>query len=109
MRSFRHLATAVVVASASLLSTACASGGASTAARSEGTQNSVPSASQKAIATAIDAATAPFVGSLKSKKYYPQSCHTVKLIKAEDKVGFVSMKDAQDAGFARDPYNTDCQ
>lgn len=109
MRSFRHLATAVVVASATLLFTACASGGASTATRTEGTQNSVPSTSQKAIANAIDASTAPFVGSLKTKKYYPQSCHTVKLIKAEDKVGFVSMKDAQDAGFTRDVYNTDCQ
>jgi hypothetical protein len=117
MRSFRHFATAMVVASASFVFTACATGGASggasggagTAVRSEGAQNSVPSASQKAIANAIDAATAPFVGSLKSKKYYPQSCHTVKLIKAEDKVGFVSMKDAQDAGFSRDLYNTDCQ
>lgn len=109
MRSFRHFATAVVVASASFVFTACATGGAGTAARSEGAQNSVPSASQKAIANAIDAATAPFVGSLKSKKYYPQSCHTVKLIKAEDKVGFVSMKDAQDAGFSRDLYSTDCQ
>ncbi|QJR34195.1 hypothetical protein [Gemmatimonas groenlandica] len=109
MRSFRHVTTAVVVASASLLFTACASGGAATAARTEGTQNSVPSASQKAIANAIDASTAPFVGSLKTKKFYPQSCHTVKLIKADDKVGFVSMKDAQDAGFTRDAYNTDCQ
>jgi len=113
MRSFRHFTTAVVVASASFVFTACATGGASggagTAVRSEGAQNSVPSASQKAIANAIDAATAPFVGSLKSKKYYPQSCHTVKLIKAEDKVGFVSMKDAQDAGFSRDLYSTDCQ
>jgi hypothetical protein len=109
MRTVRHVATLAIVASASLVFTACATGGAGTAARSEGPQNSVPSASQKAIVNAIDAATAPFVGSLKTKKYYPQSCHTVKLIKADDKVGFVSMKDAQDAGFTRDLYSTDCQ
>ena len=109
MRALYHFATVVVVASASLVFTACASGGAGTAARAEGTRNSVPSTSQKAIANAIDATTSPFVGSLKTKKYYAQNCHTVKLIKAEAKVGFVSMKDAEDAGFSRDPYSTDCQ
>ncbi|WP_411281295.1 hypothetical protein [Gemmatimonas sp.] len=108
MRSLRHLTTMAVVASAAFVFTACASGGAGTAARTERPPNSVPTASQKAIANAIDAASAPFVGSLKTKKYYAQSCHTVKLIKLEDKVGFVSMKDAQDAGFSRDPYSTDC-
>ncbi len=108
MRAVRRVAIATVVVSASLLFTACASGGPGAAARTEGTQNSVPSASQRAIANAIDAATAPFVGSLKSRKYYAQSCHTVKLIKPEDKIGFVSMKDAQEAGFSRDLYNTDC-
>ncbi len=108
MRSLRHLTTVAVVASASFVFTACASGGAGTAVRAEGAQNSVPSASQKAIANAIDAATAPFVGSLRTKKYYAQSCHTVKLIKPEDKVGFGSMKDAQEAGFSRDLYSTDC-
>lgn len=93
---------------AAVLLTACASGQASTAAGSPGVQNSVPSASQQAIASAIDAASAPFVGSRKTKKFYAQSCHTVKLIKPEDKVGFASMKDAQDAGFSKDLYNTDC-
>jgi len=109
MHSFRHLASVAVVVSASLVFTACASGGAGTAVRAEGAQNSVPSVSQRAIANAIDAANAPFVGSLKTKKYYAQSCHTVKLIKPDDKVGFGSMKDAQEAGFSRDQYSTDCQ
>lgn len=109
MHSFRHLATVTVVASASLVFTACASGGAGTAVGAEGAQNNVPGVSQKAIANAIDAANAPFVGSLRTKKYYAQSCHTVKLIKPDDKVGFGSMKDAQDAGFSRDLYSTDCQ
>ncbi len=104
MRTLRISMAAV----AAVLFTACASGGASTASSSQGPQNSVPSASQQAIANAIDAASAPFVGSRKTKKYYAQSCHTVKLIKPEDKVGFSSMKDAQDAGFSRDLYNTDC-
>ncbi|WP_373063750.1 hypothetical protein [Gemmatimonas sp.] len=109
MHSFRHFATVAIVGSASLVFTACASGGAGTAVRGAGAQNNVPGVAQRAIANAIDAASAPFVGSLKTKKYYAQGCHTVKLIKPDDKVGFGSMKDAQDAGFARDLYSTDCQ
>jgi hypothetical protein len=62
-----------------------------------------------AITTAVNAATAPFVGSRKSKKYYPAACHTVKLIAAADQVGFSSQKDAETAGFAKDLYSTDCQ
>jgi hypothetical protein len=76
---------------------------------STGTQNAVPSASQAAIANAIAVANAPFVGSLKSKKFYPASCHTVKLIKPADQVGFGSIADAEKAGFAKDLYSTDCQ
>jgi hypothetical protein len=52
---------------------------------------------------------APFVGSTKSKKFYPAACSTVKLIKAADKVGFASVKDAESAGYAKDLYSTDCQ
>ncbi len=61
------------------------------------------------ITTAVNAATAPFVGSRKSKKYYPSACHTVKLIAAADQIGFGSQKDAESAGFAKDLYSTDCQ
>lgn len=99
--SMRFASLAAVV-----LFAACASAKAPSAGS---TQNSVPSASQTAIANAIDLAAAPFVGSIKSKKFYPAACHTVKLIKAGDKVGFGSVKDAQDAGFAKDLYSTDCQ
>lgn len=91
---------------AALLLAACASGGASTAA---GTQNSVPSASQAAISNAIAVENAPYVGSTKSKKYYPAACHTVKLIKTADQVGFASQADAEKAGFAKDAYSTDCR
>ena len=72
-------------------------------------QNAVPSASQTAIANAIAVANAPFVGSVKNKKYYPAACHTVKLIKTADQVGFGSMAEAEQAGFAKDLYSTDCK
>lgn len=97
----------VVAAAAAMVSLgACATAASGV---STGTQNAVPSASQTALSTAIDAASAPFVGSKKSKKFYPAECHTVKLIKAEDRVGFASMKEAQDAGFAKDAFSTDCR
>lgn len=101
-RSIRFVAAPL----AAVLFAACASGGASASA---GTQNSVPSASQAAISNAIAVANAPFVGSLKSKKYYPASCHTVKLIKTADQVGFGSQADAEKAGFEKDAYSTDCR
>jgi hypothetical protein len=104
LRSLRLAAVGAVLILSSGL-TACA-----TAAKpSAGTQNSVPSASQAAISNAIDVANAPFVGSLKSKKYYPAACHTVKLIKAGDQVGFASIDDAEKAGFKKDMYSTDCR
>jgi hypothetical protein len=90
-----------------LLLAACASAAKSPAGSSQ--SEASPSASQVAIANAIEVANAPFVGSLKSKKFYPASCHTVKLIKAAERIGFASIKDAQDAGFAKDLYSTDCQ
>jgi len=64
---------------------------------------------QAAVASTMDAATAPFVGSKKSKKYYPASCQTVQLIKVDERVGFGSMKDAEAAGYAKDLYSTDCR
>jgi hypothetical protein len=100
-RPLRLLAT---VAAAALF-TACASGARPASA---GTQNAVPSAAQTAIANAIEVANAPFVGSKKSKKFYPAACSTVRLIKTVDRVGFASMKDAEAAGFAKDLYSTDC-
>jgi hypothetical protein len=103
IRSIRLIAASA----AALALAACAS--APKTQGTAGTQNAVPSASQSAIAKAIEVANAPFVGSLKSKKFYPASCHTVKLIKPADQVGFASAKDAQDAGFSRDLYATDCQ
>ena len=91
---------------AALVLAACASAGTS---RATGAQNAVPSASQAAITNAIDVANAPFVGSLKSKKFYPASCHTVKLIKPAEQVGFGSIADAEKAGFRKDDYSTDCK
>ena len=91
---------------------ACASGGASSKSAPTGGGASTVSdaaAIATAIATAIDAVNAPFVGSRKSRKYYPAACHTVKLIKAAEQVGFASQKDAETAGFAKDIYSTDCQ
>jgi hypothetical protein len=102
-RSYRLFAAA----GAALVFSACAT--APRTPTGDGPQNSVPSASQTAIANAIDVANAPFVGSRKTKKFYPQSCHTVKLIKAGDQVGFASIADAQKAGFSKDLYSTDCQ
>jgi hypothetical protein len=91
---------------AAVLFAACAS---SKAPAGGGTQNAVPSASQAAIANAIAVENAPWVGSIRSKKFYPAACHTVKLIKASDKVGFASVVDAEKAGFSKDLYSTDCQ
>ncbi|AMW05553.1 hypothetical protein [Gemmatimonas phototrophica] len=95
-----------VTAAVALVATACASAPAAT---SGGVQNAVPSASQTAIANAIAVANAPFVGSVKNKKYFPANCHTVKLIKSADQVGFASMADAEQAGFSKDIYSTDCK
>ncbi len=79
---------------------ACATGGGrSTAATTDA----------RVIATAMEAASAPFVGSRKTKHFYPSSCNTVKLIKSTDQVGFASSKDAEAAGFTRDVYSTDCK
>jgi hypothetical protein len=100
-RSIRLLAASA----AAVVLAACATG---TKTAATGTQNAVPSAAQTAVANAIDALNAPFVGSAKSKKFYPAACSTVKLIKTADKVGFASVKDAEAAGFAKDLYSTDC-
>ncbi len=79
---------------------ACATGGG----------RSTPATSDaRAIATAMEAASAPFVGSRKTKRFYPSACNTVKLIKPADQVGFASSKDAEAAGFTRDVYSTDCK
>lgn len=96
----------VLAAAGAVVLTACAS---AAAPKAGGVQNAVPSASQAAIANAIAVANAPFVGSVKNKKYYPAACHTVKLIKTVDQVGFASMADAELAGFAKDIYSTDCR
>ena len=100
-----HAISAATSATTIFFLTACAS-----ATPSSATVNSVPSASsdQVAITTAIDAATAPFVASRRSKKFYPASCHTVTLIKPADRVGFGSTNDAEKAGFSKDLYSTDC-
>lgn len=98
LRLFAASATALVLA-------ACASAGKPAA----GAQNAVPSAAQTSISNAIDAMNAPFVGSTKSKKFYPAACSTVKLIKPADRVGFATMKDAENAGFNKDLYSTDCR
>ena len=104
MRVIRLFASSAAV----LMLAACASGGASSkSAPTGGGASTVSDAA--AIATAIDAVNAPFVGSRKSRKYYPAACHTVKLIKAAEQVGFASQKDAETAGFAKDIYSTDCQ
>jgi len=99
MRAIRLVAFPIML----LTFGACASGatasGGATAKASDAT----------VITTAINAATAPFIGSRKSKKFYPASCHTVKLIAAADQVGFASQKDAESAGFVKDLYSTDCQ
>lgn len=86
---------------------ACAS--ARPAAQPAGAQNTVPNASEAALQGAMDVANAPFVASRKSKKYYPASCHTVKLIKPADQVGFASQADAEKAGYRKDEYSTDCR
>jgi len=104
MKSIVRVFVAAGVAAVSL--GACAS---SKTPAVSGAQNSVPSASQSAIANAIAVANAPWVGSVKSKKFYPAACHTVKLIKPADQVGFASIVDAEKAGFSKDLYSTDCQ
>lgn len=97
----------VAAASAAFVFAACAS--ASTGA-SAGTQNAVPTtAGVPAIAGSVDATTAPFVASRRTKKVYPAGCATVALIKAPERVGFASIKDAEKAGFSKDLYSTDCQ
>ena len=101
IRLFSFLAAVLVL-------TACASGGASPKTASAG-GSAAQASDAAAIASAMDAATAPFVASRKSRKYYPAACHTVKLIKAVDQLGFASQKDAETAGFAKDLYSTDCQ
>lgn len=100
-RSLRLLTAATTA----LVLAACASA----AKPAAGAQNAVPSAAQTSISNAIDALNAPFVGSAKSKKFYPAACSTVKLIKPAERVGFASMKDAEAAGFAKDAYSTDCR
>lgn len=102
LRSARVFAAAT----AALLISACVT---AKSPATTGAQNAVPSASQTAIANAIAVLNAPFVGSLKSKKFYPAACNTVKLIKSTDQVGFASIADAQGAGFAKDLYSSDCQ
>ncbi len=104
MKSFRVLSASVAL----FVLTACASGSASSAKPSGGGASAKVS-DAAAIASAIDAASAPFVGSRNSKRYYPAACHTVKLIKPADQVGFSSQKDAEAAGYAKDLYSTDCQ
>lgn len=104
MRAIRHFAFSAAV----LILAACASGGASSSTASAG-GSAAKAGDAAAIASAIDAASAPFVGSRKSKKYYPATCHTVKLIKPAEQVGFASQKDAESAGFVKDLYSTDCQ
>jgi hypothetical protein len=100
-RSLRFLSAAA----AAVVFAACASA----AKPAAGAQNAVPSAAQTSIANAIDALNAPFVASTKSKKFYPASCSTVRLIKPADRVGFASVKDAEAAGYAKDAYSTDCR
>ncbi len=94
-----------VASAAALVLAACASG----AKPANGVQNAVPNATQTSISNAIDALNAPFVGSTKSKKFYPAACSTVKLIKPADRVGFATIKDAENAGFNKDLYSTDCR
>lgn len=100
MRAIRFVATAAVA----LILTACASTGAAT-----GGTASASTSAPSPVAGSIDAATAPFVGSVKSKKFYPTACQTVTLIKSADQVGFASIKDAEKAGYAKDLLSTDCR
>ncbi|MEQ1693158.1 MAG: hypothetical protein ABMA00_17845 [Gemmatimonas sp.] len=83
---------------------ACASGGASSA-----TSTPASSVTSASITGSVDAADAPFVGSTKSRKFYPSGCGMAKLIKPAERVGFASIKDAESAGFARDQFGTDCK
>lgn len=97
----------VTAVSAALVFAACASASSGAGA---GTQNAVPTAANPVvIAGSVEATTAPFIASRRTKKVYPASCATVALIKAPDRVGFVSIKDAEKAGFSKDLYSTDCQ
>ena len=65
--------------------------------------------SASSVVGAVDAADAPFVGSTKSKRFYPSTCGMAKLIKPAERVGFTSIKDAEKAGFARDQFGTYCK
>jgi len=105
MSSVRAVVAAVVVAGLTSFASACASGGAS----AKPAPSAASTSASSAIAGAIDAATAPFVASRKSKKFYPSSCQTVKLIKAADQVGFATAADAEKAGFEKDLYSSDCR
>ena len=100
MRSIRAVVTILMVSGLA----ACASGGASSAASTPAS-----SATRASITGSVDAADAPFVGSTKSKKFYPSSCGMAKLIKPAERVGFASIRDAEKAGFARDQFGTDCK
>ena len=108
MRSTRVLAAALAITAATGLA-ACASTG--TTAGASGGTNAVPATATTAtlIPGSMDVAKAPFIGSRKTKHYYPTSCQTTQLIKSADKVGFASMKDAEAAGFKKDLYSTDCR
>jgi hypothetical protein len=103
MRTLRFL----MAATATLLLSACATGGATATAKSGSSAATASDAA--AIANAMDVANSPFVGSRRTKKYYPAACHTVKLIKPTEQVGFGSQKDAEAAGFTKDTFSTDCQ
>lgn len=100
MRSIRAVVTILMVSGLA----ACASGGAGSAASTPAS-----SAASASIAGSVEAADAPFVGSTKSKKFYPSTCGMAKLIKPAERVGFASIKDAEKAGFARDQFGTDCK
>lgn len=94
-----------MLAGAAFVLGACASASSSAGASAA----TSPSAANTTVAGSIDAASAPFVGSKKSKRYYPAACQTVQLIKVAERVGFGSMKDAEAAGFTKDVYSTDCR
>lgn len=93
-------------AAVSLLISGCATGGTASRASGAGPAQAGDAA---AVAGAMKAVSSPFVGSTKSKKYYPSACNTVKLIKAAEQIGFSSQKEAEVAGYVKDLYSTDCQ
>ena len=101
----RSIQTAVTILMFSALG-ACAAGGSGSAG-SPPSPSSTPSVAT--LPETVDAADAPFIGSTKSKRFYPSGCSMAKLIKPAERVGFTSIKDAEKAGFARDQYGTDCK